>query len=58
VWITEDKTTLEKPRRKWEDIFKMHLQGMGQDFVQWFNIVEGTSKWRAFVLTVMKFQVE
>jgi hypothetical protein len=29
VWITEDKTTFEKPRPKWEDIFKMHLQGMG-----------------------------
>jgi len=37
VWITEDKTTFEKPRPKWEDIFKIICKGW--DRSMWTGLI-------------------
>ena len=52
----EGKRPLGRPRRRWEDDFKMDLREVegGGD---WMELVQDRDRWWALVNTVMNFQV-
>jgi hypothetical protein len=51
----EGRRPLARPRRRWEDIIKMDLQGEGVVGTGWSGI--RIDRWRALVSTVMNFRV-
>ena len=52
----EGKRPLGRPRRRWEDNIKMHLQEMGGGG-DWMELAQDRDRWRALVNTVMNFRV-
>jgi hypothetical protein len=46
------ETTLERPRRRWEDGMRMDLREIG-----WGSVGEDRDQWRALVNTVMNLRV-
>ena len=57
VGKSEGKRTLGRPRRIWEDNIKMDLQEVGRGCGDWMGLSQDRDRWRAFVSTVMNFQV-
>jgi hypothetical protein len=53
----EGKSPLGRPRRRWEDNVKMHLQEFGGSRVYWMELTQVRDRWRALVGTVRKFRV-
>jgi hypothetical protein len=53
----EGKSTLEKPRRRWEDNIKMDFQEVGCGGMDWIDLDEDRDRWWATVNTVMNFRV-
>jgi hypothetical protein len=53
----EGKRPLGRPRRRWEDNIKLVLMKIGIDGTNWIRVAEDRVKRRAFVNTVMNFQV-
>jgi hypothetical protein len=54
----EEKRTLRRPRRRWEDNIDMDCkEELGWDGVDWIDLAEDMDKWQAFVNMVMKLQV-
>jgi hypothetical protein len=53
----EDKRTLGRPKRRWEDDIKMDLREIGIDGANWIQLARDRIQWRAFVNTVMNFRV-
>jgi hypothetical protein len=53
----EGKRPLGRPKRKWEDNIKLDLREIGIDAVNWIRLAQVRVQWRAFVNTVMNFQV-
>jgi hypothetical protein len=53
----EGKRPLEKPRRRWEDNNKMHLQEVGCAGMDWIELARDRNRCRALVTAVMNFQV-
>jgi hypothetical protein len=53
----ERKRPLGRPRRRWEDNIKMDLREIVIDEANWLRLVQDRVPWRAFVSTVMNFQV-
>ena len=53
----EGKTPLGRPRRRWENNFKMDLQEVGRGYGDWMELAEDKDRWRALVSTVMNFGV-
>ena len=53
----EGKRPLGRPRHRWEDNIKMHLQEMGGGCGDWMELAQDRDRWRALVNTVMNFQV-
>ena len=51
----EGKVPLRRPRRRWEDNIKMHIEEVGWEGVDWINLVQGKVRWLAVVNAVMKF---
>jgi hypothetical protein len=49
----EQKRSLERPRRGWEDNIKMDLWEIGIDEPNWIRLAQDRVQWRAFVNTVM-----
>jgi hypothetical protein len=47
------KDTLPRPRRRWEDNFKMDFKEIVWEGVDWIDLVLGKDKWRDFVNIVM-----
>jgi hypothetical protein len=53
----EGKRPLGRPRRRWEDNFKMDLRETGIDGANWIQLAQGRVQWRACVNTVMNLRV-
>jgi hypothetical protein len=57
VGKTEGKTPLGRPRRRWEDNIKKHLQEVGCGGMDWIGLAHNRERWRALVNAVMNLQV-
>jgi hypothetical protein len=53
----EGKTTLGRPRRKWENNIKMDLQEVGGGRRDWMELAQDRDRWRALVGTMRNFRV-
>ena len=53
----EEKRTLGRPRRKWEDNMKMDLQEVGCGDMDWIDLAQGRDRWRELVNVVMNSRV-
>jgi hypothetical protein len=53
----ERKRPLGRPRHRWEDNIKIHLQQLGWGCGDWMVLAQDRDRWRALVSTVMKFRV-
>ena len=53
----EGKRPLGRPRRRWEDNIKLDLEEVGRAGGDWMEFAQDRDRWRAFVSTVMNFQV-
>jgi hypothetical protein len=53
----EFKRPLGRPRRRWEDNFKMDLREIGIDVATWIQLAQDTIQWRTFVNTVLNLRV-
>jgi hypothetical protein len=51
------KRPLGRPRRRWEDNFKMDLQEVGVGRGDWMELAQDRDRWRALVGTVRNFRV-
>ena len=46
-----------RPRRRWEDDFKMDLQEVGCRDMNWIELAQDRDRWRSIVSMVMNFRV-
>ena len=53
----EGKTTLGRPRHKWEDNIKMDLQEVGGSCGDWMELAQYRDRWWALVGTVRNLRV-
>jgi hypothetical protein len=53
----EGKRPLGRPRRRWEDNIKMHLQKVKGGCGGWVESAQDRDRWRALVSTVMNLRV-
>jgi len=53
----EEKRPLGRPRRRWVDNIKMDLREVGGGCGDWMELAQDRDRWRAFVSTMMSFQV-
>ena len=53
----ERKRSLGRPRRRWEDNIKIHLQEVGGGCGDWMELAQDRERWRSLVSTVMNFRV-
>jgi len=53
----EGKRPLGRPRRRWEDNFKMDLQEVGCGSMDWIELAQARDRWRALVNAVMSLRV-
>jgi hypothetical protein len=53
----EGNRSLERPRRRWEDGFKVDLRLVGSGGVEWIHLAQDRDLWRAVVYAVMNLQV-
>ena len=55
---SEGKKPLRRPRRRWEDNIKIHLQEVGCGKRDWIELAEDRDRWRALVNAVMNLRVQ
>jgi hypothetical protein len=53
----EGKRPLGRPRRRWEDNIKIHIQEVGGRRGDWMGLVQDRDRWQALVGMVRKFRV-
>ena len=53
----EGKRPLGRPRRRWEDNIKMHLQEVGCGVMDCIELSQDRDRWRALVNAVMNLRV-
>ena len=53
----EVKRQFGKPRRRWQDNFRMELKEMGAEGVDRIRVIQDRDKWRTVVVTVTNFRV-
>jgi hypothetical protein len=53
----EGKRQLGRPRRRWVDNIKMHLEETGRGGVDWIGLTQDRKRWRALVNVVMNLRV-
>ena len=53
----EGKRLLGKPRRRWDENFKMDLQEVGCGGVDWIDLAQDRDRWRARMSAVMNFRL-
>ena len=53
----EEKRSLGRPRRRWEDNIKMDLKEVGWGRGDWMELAQDRDSWRALVSTVRDFRV-
>jgi hypothetical protein len=54
---SEGKRPLERPRRRWEDGYRMDFREIGWGSVDWIQLAQDRDRWRALVNTVMNLRV-
>ena len=57
VGKSEGKRPLGRPRHRWEDNIKMHLQEVGGRRGDWMELAQDIDRWRALVARVRDFWV-
>jgi len=57
VGKSEVKRPLGRPRRRWEDNFKVGLQELGCRVMDWIDLALDRDRWRAFVNAAKNLQV-
>jgi hypothetical protein len=53
----EEKSTLGRPRRRWEDNIKMDLQKVVFGGMEWIKLAQDMDRWRAIVKAIKNLQV-
>jgi hypothetical protein len=53
----EGKRPLGRPRRRWVDNIRMHLQEVGCGDVDWIGLAQNRDGWRRLVGAVMNLRV-
>ena len=53
----EGKRLLGRPRSRWEDNIKIHLQEVGCWSTDWIDVAYDRDRWRALINVVMNFRV-
>jgi ribosome biogenesis protein Nip4 len=53
----EERRSLGRPKRRWEDNIKMDLREIGFGDVDWIHLAQDTDRWWAVVNTVMNLRV-
>jgi len=53
----EGKRLLGRPRHRWEDNIKMHLQEIGWGGLDWIDLTEDRDRWLAVVNEIMNLRV-
>ena len=53
----EGKRPLGRPRRRWEDNIKVHLEQVRCGDTDWIELAQDRDRWRALVSVVMKLRV-
>jgi len=48
---------LGRPRRRWEDNIKMHLQQVASGGMDWIGLAQDKDRWRALVNAVMNSRI-
>ena len=51
----EVKSSIRRPRRRWEGNIKMDLEEVGRGVVEWIDLGQVRDRWRALVIAVMMF---
>ena len=57
VWKPEGKRPLVRPRHRWVDNIRMHLQEVGCGYMGWIGLAQDRDVWRTLVSAVMNLQV-
>jgi hypothetical protein len=57
VGKSEEMRLLRRPRRRWEDNIKMHLQEVGCGGMDWIELTQDRDRWRGLVNEVMYLRV-
>ncbi|KAJ4433050.1 hypothetical protein ANN_15307 [Periplaneta americana] len=57
VGRSEGKSSLGRPRRRWEDNIEMDLRNVGYDDRDWINLAQDRDRWLAYVKAAMNLQV-
>jgi hypothetical protein len=53
----EGKRPLRGPRRRWVDNIKMNLREIGWNDMDWIDLIQDRTQWRALANMVMNLQV-
>jgi len=53
----EGKGPHGRPKHRWEDNIKIHLQEVGYDSVEWIDLAQDKDRWRVLVNAEMKIRV-
>jgi hypothetical protein len=53
----KEKTSLRRPRHRWEDGIRMDLREICWGSVEWIKLAQDRDHWRDFVNVVMNLQV-
>ena len=53
----EGRTPLGRPRRRWVDNIRMHLQEVGCEYIDWIGLAQDRESWRTVVSAVMNLPV-
>ena len=54
----EGKRPLGRPRRRWEDNIKIHLQEMEWGGTDWIDLAQDRDRWPAIVNVVLNLRVQ
>jgi len=53
----EGKRPLVRPRRGWQDNYKMDIQDVGFGDMDWIQLAQASDRWRALVNAVINLMV-
>jgi len=53
----EGRRQLGRPRRRWVDNSRMHLQEVGCGYMDWIGLAQDRQRWQTFVSAVMNLRV-